>query len=442
MRMKPSKPLGVALLTTAMLAAAGCSGGSTGTGGEAKAPTDPKDVSGTITVLTHRTDLVQSGAMKKYAAEFNKTYPKVKVKFEGITDYEGEIKIRMNTEKYGDVLMIPAVIGKNDYPKFFAPLGDTADMEKKYRFTDKTDVGGKTYGVASFGTANGFLYNKAVWKKAGVTEWPTTPQEFLDDLKAVKSRTGAVPYYTNFKDGWPLSSPWSNSIGSVSCDVKANDKLASDKKPWAAGSDLNVIDTLLYDIVHDKYAEKDPTTTNWENSKNLLAKGRIGSMLLGSWAVTQMQDAAKKAGENPDDIGFMPFPVQKGGKFCATLLSDYQQAVNIHSEHKAAARAWLDWFTEKSGYAAEEGAVSAVRSAPMPVTLKPYEDNDVRYIERSEAKTGQVNAIDNASEIGLSKQDYRQRLIDIARGAQKGSLDGYFDELDERWGEASAAAGG
>lgn len=442
MRMKPSKPLGVALLTTAMLAAAGCSGGSTGTGGEAKAPTDPKDVSGTITVLTHRTDLVQSGAMKKYAAEFNKTYPKVKVKFEGITDYEGEIKIRMNTEKYGDVLMIPAVIGKNDYPKFFAPLGDTADMEKKYRFTDKTDVGGKTYGVASFGTANGFLYNKAVWKKAGVTEWPTTPQEFLDDLKAVKSRTGAVPYYTNFKDGWPLSSPWSNSIGSVSCDVKANDKLASDKKPWAAGSSLNVIDTLLYDIVHDKYAEKDPTTTNWENSKNLLAKGRIGSMLLGSWAVTQMQDAAKKAGENPDDIGFMPFPVQKGGKFCATLLSDYQQAVNIHSEHKAAARAWLDWFTEKSGYAAEEGAVSAVRSAPMPVTLKPYEDNDVRYIERSEAKTGQVNAIDNASEIGLSKQDYRQRLIDIARGAQKGSLDGYFDELDERWGEASAAAGG
>lgn len=442
MRKKPSKPLGIAMLATAMLAAAGCSGGSTGTGGEAKAPADPKDVSGTITVLTHRTDLVQSGAMKKYAAEFNRTYPEVKVKFEGITDYEGEVKIRMNTENYGDVLMIPGVIAKNDYPKFFAPLGDTSDLKKKYRFTDKTDVRGKTYGVASFGTVNGFLYNKAVWKKAGVTAWPTTPVELLDDLKAVKARTDSVPYYTNFKDGWPLSSPWSNSIGSVSCDARANDRLATDKKPWAEGSDLNVIDTLLYDIVHDKYAEQDPTTTNWENSKNLLAKGRISSMLLGSWAITQMRDAAKKAGENPDDIGFMPFPVQKEGRFCATLLSDYQQAVNIHSEHKAAARAWIDWFTEKSGYAAKEGAVSALRSAPMPATLKPYEDNDVRYIERSEAKTGEVNAIDNAAEIGLGKPDYRQKLVDLARGAQKGSLQGYFAELDERWGDALATAGG
>ena len=35
MRKKPSKPLGIAMLATAMLAAAGCSGGSTGTGGEA-----------------------------------------------------------------------------------------------------------------------------------------------------------------------------------------------------------------------------------------------------------------------------------------------------------------------------------------------------------------------------------------------------------------------
>ncbi len=194
---------------------------------------------------------------------------------------------------------------------------------------------------------------------------PPPPRQFLDDLKAIRDRTGATPYYTNFKDGWPLSSPWTNSVGSVSCDAKASDALAGTDKPWAAGSDLDVIDTLLYDIVHDGLAEKDPTTTNWENSKSLLAKGgKIGSMLLGSWAVTQMQDAAKKAGTDPDDIGFLPFPVQKDGRFCATLLSDYQQAVNVHSEHKAAARAWIDWFTEKSGYSASEGAVSPAEVRP------------------------------------------------------------------------------
>jgi ABC-type glycerol-3-phosphate transport system substrate-binding protein len=436
------KTLSVALLTTAMLTVAGCSGGGSPNADEtAAAPVSPDGVSGDITVLTNRTDLVQDGTMKKYAAEFNKTYPKVKVKFEALTDYEGEVKIRMNTEEYGDVLLIPGVIAKGDYPKFFAPLGDTSSMKSTYRFTDKTDVEGKTYGIASFGTANGFVYNKAVWKKAGITDWPTTPRQFLDGLKAVKDKTGATPYYTNFKDGWPLSSPWSNSIGSVSCDTQASDKLAAMDKPWEKGTDLNALDTLLHDIVHEKLSEKDPATTNWESSKTLLAKGEIGSMMLGSWAVNQMRDAAEKAGANPDDIGFMPVPAQQDGKFCATLVSDYQQAVNIHSDNKGAARAWIDWFTTKSGYAAKEGAVSALKADPMPETLKDYVDNDVKMVERSEVKTAEVNAIDNASEIGLAKPDYRQKLIDIARGAADGSLDDYFGELNKRWSEARQTAG-
>ncbi|WP_420037657.1 ABC transporter substrate-binding protein [Streptomyces sp. cg28] len=435
-----TKPLSAMALAAALLTVAGCGGGGSSSGEAADSPSDPAKVSGAITVLTNRTDLVQDGTMKKYAAEFKKTYPKVDVKFQGITDYEGEVKIRMNTENYGDVLLIPGAIAKGDYPKFFAPLGDTKEMAKTYRFTGKTDVDGKTYGIANFGTANGFVYNKAVWKKAGVEEWPTSPKEFLDDLKRVRDKTGAT-YYTNFKDGWPLSGAWTNNVGSVTCDGEAWDALASADKPWQAGSELNVVDTLLYDIVHDELAEKDPTTTNWEDSKTQLAKGKISSMMLGSWAVNQMRGAASAAGEDPDDIGFMPFPAQKDGKFCATLVSDYQLAVNTHSDHKPAARAWIDWFTEKSGFAAKEGGVSALTSMSFPDVLKPFQDNDVKLIERSESKTEQVNAVDDAAEIGLSKPDYRQKLIDIARGAEKGSLQDYLTGLDKRWADAASLAG-
>ncbi|MFF4716955.1 ABC transporter substrate-binding protein [Streptomyces eurythermus] len=428
------------LLAAAVLTAAGCSGGGAVSGETAKAPADPADASGTIKVLTHRTDLVQNGTMARYAEEFNKVYPKVKVKFEALTDYEGEVKIRMNTDDYGDVLMIPAAVAKNDYPKFFAPLGTAAELGGTYRFSDKTEVDGKVYGIAQFGTANGFVYNKAVWKKAGLTGWPATPGEFLADLRAVKAKTDALPYYTNFKDGWPLTA-WSNSIGSVTCDAEAGDKLAGAVSPWREGGELNTIDSLLHDIVEDGLSEKDPNTTNWEASKGLIARGEVATMQLGSWAVTQMRDAAEKAGTDPDDIGFMPFPVRKDGKYCAVLASDYQQAVNAHSAHKAAARAWIDWFTRESGYAAAEGAVPALKSAAMPGTLKDFVDNDVTFLERSEAKTGEVNAIDNAAEIGLNKPDYRQKLVDLARGAQHGSLDDYFADLDKRWNEAARTAG-
>ncbi|MER7623717.1 ABC transporter substrate-binding protein [Streptomyces sp. NPDC126503] len=437
--MGKTKALTGALLTAATLAVAGCGGGGAATGEIAAAPADPAGVSGEIKVLTHRTDLVQDGTLKRYAADFNKVYPKVKVTFEGITDYEGEVKIRMNTKTYGDVLMIPAAVAKNDYPSFFAPLGPAGELARKYRFSDKTEVDGKVYGIAQFGTANGFVYNKALWKKAGVTAWPRTPQEFLAALRTIGDNTDAVPYYTNFKDGWPMVQ-WTSNVGSVTCDAKATDKLAGPVSPWKAGGELHTIDSLVHDIVKQGLAEKDPTTTNWETSKALLAEGKIGSMMLGSWSITQMRAAAKQAGGSAEDIGFMPFPAQKNGAFCATLVSDYQQAVSAHSENKPAARAWIDWFTEKSGYSEREGAVPAVKAAPMPATLKDFVDNDVRFVERSEAETAAVNEIDNAAEIGLNKPDYRQKLIDTARGAQDGSLQDFFADLNEKWDEAARTA--
>ncbi|MFC1232060.1 MULTISPECIES: ABC transporter substrate-binding protein [Streptomyces] len=422
------------------LLASACTGtGGASRGADAEAPDDPSEAKGSITVLTHRTDLVQDGTMDAYAAEFNKTHPGVKVEFDALTDYEGEVKIRMNTENYGDVLMIPAVVEKKDYPKFFASLGSQAELGEKYRFTDYSTVDGKVYGQSSIGVVPGFLYNKKVWERAGVTDWPTTPARFLDDLRAVKSRTDAVPYYTNFKDMWPLTQ-WTNVNGSVSCDTGATTRLA-EGDPWADGADLRVADTLLHDIVRGGLAEKDPTTTNWEASKPKLAKGEIATMWLGSWAVVQMRDAAKQAGTDPDDIGFMPFPAQRDGAFCAVTSPDYQQAVNVHSDHKTAARAWIDWFTDESGYAEANLALSPLKDDPLPEILRPYQDAGVELIDLDDTKGAEVKSLDNSSEVGIYKPDYRQDLVDLARGAREGGLDDFLDDLGTRWAEARTSLG-
>ncbi|WP_285741055.1 extracellular solute-binding protein, partial [Kitasatospora phosalacinea] len=129
--------------------------------------------------------------------------PNVKVKFEAMKDYEGEVKIRMNTENYGDVLPIPSDLSIAQLPNFFSSLGSADELSKTYQWTDYGTVGGKVYGIANFGTVTGFVYNKKVWADAGVTAWPKTPEEFLADLKAVKAKGQAVPYYTNYHDGWP-----------------------------------------------------------------------------------------------------------------------------------------------------------------------------------------------------------------------------------------------
>jgi raffinose/stachyose/melibiose transport system substrate-binding protein len=417
-----------------------CSGNSSSTGGSASAPTDPAKVSGDITVLTNRTDLAGDGTLKKYAAQFNQIYPNVHVTFQGITDYEGEVKIRMNSSSYGDVLLIPNALPKDDYPKFFAPLGTSAALDAKYRFVSNGTVNGQVYGIAQNGNANGFVYNKAVWQQAGITAWPTSTAQMITDLQAIKASTKAIPYYTNYHDGWPLTS-WESAVGSDTCDTQATNDLATLAAPWSTGHDLFDVDSLLYNIVHDKLSEADPTTTNWENSKTLIGTGKVATMWLGSWAVSQMQAAATTAGKDPADIGFMPWPAQVSGHFCSVVGPDYLQAVSSHSAHKDAARAWLDWFTDKSTYAQDQGDVPTLKAAALPTTLKPYQDAGVQFIELNQDKTATVNNIDNQSEIGLNKQDYRQHIVDVARGAASGSLPSIFADLNKKWSAAAKTVG-
>ena len=437
----------VAGLCASVIALAGCGGGGAGSqGGSAPKPSgNPADVSGDLTVLTNRTDLNQDGTLTKYAAAFNQVYPNVKVTFQAVTDYEGEVKTRMNTSNYGDVLLIPPSISKTDYPKFFESLGDAAQLSQQYSWTDFGTTDGKktgpVYGVATFGNANGFVYNKKVWQQAGVTTPPTTPQELVSDLQAVRAKTDAIPYYTNYKDGWPLQG-WSGALGSATCDPNANTALATDQAPFSPGKDPGDIYSTVFTIANDKLIEPDPTTTNWENSKALLGKGNVSAMWLGSWAMVQMQDAAKKAGADPADIGFAPYPFQKDGKFCSVTGPDYLQAISIHSEHKEAARAWLDWFTDKSGFAQDQGSIPTEKDQPMPSTLADYAKLPVTYITLNQEQAGTVSKIDNESEVGFySSPNSARRLVDVARGAASGTEQSVLDDLNKKWADGIANVG-
>ncbi|MEJ3404481.1 extracellular solute-binding protein [Rathayibacter sp. YIM 133350] len=427
---------GIAVLAATTLLA-GCSAGGSSGGDQNGKP------EGEITVLTQRTDLVDN-VFKDYKKAFEKKYPDVTVKFEAITNYEDDVTTRMNTNDYGDVLLIPNSVTKDQLPNFFEPLGKADTLKKTYRFIDEQTYDGDAYGIAITGNASGLVYNKKVWQAAGVTEDPKTPDEFIEDLKTIKSKTGAVPLYTNYKDGWPLSQ-WQGNQGTPTADSDAPNHYTEIDAPWTKGEDFYAIDSLLFDAVHDKLTEDDPLTTNWEESKDLLGSGKVATMLLGSWAIVQMQQAATDAGGSADDIGYMPFPQQVDGAFHSTISGDYKNAISIHSKHKAAARAWIDWFTDESGYATDQGGVSPRLDGPTPDTLKDFDANDVKYVELNPAPKGKeslLSDIYNGAEIDLWGNVYRQKLVDIARGAADGTKDSYFDELNKKWKDARASVAG
>jgi ABC-type glycerol-3-phosphate transport system substrate-binding protein len=431
---------GIALLAAAAVAITGCAGGGGATSAE---NTIDGEVSGDIKVVTWRTDLVEDGTFEKYAEEFNKEYPDVNVTFEGITDYAGEMQTRMSTTNYGDVIGIPA-IQPAQFEQFLEPLGDTASFEDTYRFLPAAAFDGTQYGIAFGGNANGVLYNKRVFEEAGVTDLPTTEDEWLDALQKIKDNTDAIPLYTNYKDGWPLTQGFGN-LGVVTNDPDAPITMAEDPAPWTEGTDQYAIDSLTYESVAAGLTEDDPLTTNWEQSKVEIGTGKVGAMLLGSWAISQMQAAAEDNGGSADDIGYMAFPANVDGTQYAVIGGDYNLAVSKHSESKAAAWAWIQWVVADSGYTEAQGMISPLIEKELPENLTGFAESGVELMEINPApagKEGLINDTANDSQIDLYGPIYRQKMIDIARGAADGDKDSYFAELNERWGASVAKLAG
>lgn len=398
-------------------------------------------LSGTITVLTHRTDLDKDGTLAKYSAAFKALNPGVTVNWESITDYAGEVATRLNTTDYGDVLNIPPSVTADKFPDFFTPLGSVADLGKKYQFINEGAYNGTVYGIATTGNANGLIYNKDVFKAAGITDAPKTPDDFMADLKLIKDKTQAIPLYTNYHAGWPLTS-WNTGVEAFSGDPDyENIKLPHMDAPFAQGTPLYLSYKLLYDAVKAGYTEKDPTTTDWEKSKNLLATGQIGIMNLGSWAIVQMQGAATAAGKDPSIIGYMPYPTSVNGKQYAGAGGDYKMAINKNSPNQDIDKAFVTWFMDQSNFAYDQGGIPPLISAKLPPAYDAFTQAGVVLVMDTPAKAGEdglLNNIDKQSEVGWNNGSgtWQATIVDAARGQTSQSFDDIMNAADTAWAAA------
>lgn len=402
-----------------------------------------KDKTETITFINHKTDWTTNGKWKEYMKEFNKKYPNIKVKIETITDYAGQMKTRMNSNQYGDLFMLPDTIKPKDYAHFVEPLGKKATLEKKYLGLTNKSYNGTTYGIPSQLNASGMVVNMKVFKDAGIKTFPKTTEGFIKALKTIKEKNPEVtPLYTNYAAGWTLAN-WDFTRPGITGDKQVTNKLLTDKAPFTKGKVMYTIYDTLYQVAHDGLIESDPTTSDWEQSKVDMANNKIGVMVLGSWAVPQVQDANK---ENADNITFQTFPATaEDGDQYISVGADYNYAINVHSKHKAAARKLLNWLVNDSDYAKDNGGLPTLKGAEYPAALKSMQESGVKLIEPAAAPKGKeslFSEIDDASEIGLDTTDKtKQRIIEAAVGNSKESFNDIMKDLNTKWADAIKTVG-
>lgn len=366
---------------------------------------DCTDLSAAITVFNHRTDLQGADYPGKtwdqYLADFNELYPNITVEVSTDTNYAESALLRLQGGDWGDIMMIPAV-DKGDLPEYFMPYGDVDTMSQQIRFASEWAYDGQVYGVASTGTAQGIVYNKRIFEEAGVTELPKTPAEFLTALKAIKDKFNGdvIPLYTNYAEGWTMGA-WDAYIsGSATGDATYfNQKFLHTSNPFTDpgdGSGAYNVYKILYDAVAEGLTEDDYTTTDWEGCKGMINSGKIGCMVLGSWAYSQMRDA----GDNGEDIGYMSFPITVDGKQYASAGPDYNFGINadIDDTQKQASIIFVKWMTEKSGFSYNESGVPIAldETNVYDMRLTKHEDGYIYGVFCSESKDTSVNDLSAA----------------------------------------------
>ena len=395
---------------------------------------DYTDLKATIKFLTHRTDIVDT-TFQEYIKEFNEMYPNITIEYEAITDYAEDIKIRLTTDDWGDICGIPTNLQKNELADEFISYGDKETLDEKYVLLNNFSYDGQVYGIPSTGNAQGIVYNKKVFEKAGITEIPTTPTEFIEALQKIKDNTDAIPLYTNFAAGWTMGA-WDAYIGGCATGDAdfMNYGIVHGENPFADNGDETgpfAVYNILYQAVSQGLIEDDPTTTDWEGCKGMINNGEIGCMVLGSWAVVQMQEA----GDNADDIGYMPFPITVDGKQYASAGPDYCYGINVHSDYdnQLASLIYVKWLTEESGFSYDQGGIPICVGDEYPDVLAAFDG--VELVVDNSAPEGEEDLFGNInteSEVSLNADN--THVQDIVEHALAGDMT--MEEIVAEWNEA------
>ena len=393
---------------------------------------DYTDLTAEIKWIHHKTDREEDGTIANMIAEFNKVYPNITVTTEGVTDYAEDALLRLSTGDWGDIMFIPAV-DKAELSNYFLPFDTLENMSAEINFADAWEFDGMSYGVPYMANAQGVLYNKAVFEAAGITELPKTPEAFIAALQAIKDNTDAIPLYTNYAAGWTMGA-WDAYIGTVSegDNTYMNQKFVHDADPFADpgdGTGIYNLYKILYDAVANGLIEDDYTTTDWEGCKGMINRGEIGCMVLGSWAFVQMRDA----GENGDDIGYMPFPMTVGGTQYVAAGGDYSFAINVNAsdDNKTASMVFIKWMTEKSNWCYNEGGYTVDKDGQNPDMYSAFDGctvlGDASAIAGEETLLNDINAESELS-FNAGGNAKVQRIVEAAATGSE-----TFDDIMADW---------
>ncbi|MFI0111762.1 ABC transporter substrate-binding protein [Streptomyces globisporus] len=290
-----------------VLSLSGCGGDSDAAGGD------------TLRVLVYGD--AANKVEKEIVATFNKT-SKVKAVLDTIpgADYQAKLQTIINSKQAPDVFFnwgggsIKPFVDAGLLLPLDPFIAEAPDLKAKFlpSVFNSAVVDGTSYGVPMRGTQPVLLFsNGKVLERAGV-EPPKTWDDLLAAVKALKA-DGVTPIALGGGDRWPTLMWFEYLYDRIAGPELFQKALDGDRDVWASPDSRKALSKIRELVDAGAFGTNyDSVKFTDQGSPTLLATGRAGFELMGSWEYSTQQDAHPEFAKS--DLGYSAFPSVEGGK--------------------------------------------------------------------------------------------------------------------------------
>lgn len=356
----------LAVLVFCIVLASGCSSETTdgkdlSSGKGNKSSSDEKV---TINILQYKVELTEQ--VKQMAEDYMKEHPNVIVEAQVSQDFETLRKTRFASGEGPDIFFVKAFSDVKDWKEHLVDLSEEPWMNDvvKEAIPGMT-IDNRQYGFPTNLAGYGYIYNKDLFEKAGITKLPATQTE-LKEVNEKLRAAGIQSFSEGYKDGWLLGYHLLNLPFAAMDDPESYIKeieagTAKIKDNPFIGHYFDLIDMAL------KYGDgKKSLGIDYNTQVIHFASGKTAMMQQGLWALEPIMKADSKI-----NIGMFPIPISNNpsdAKMPVAVPSYY--AINKASKHVDEAKKFLIWLHENG----QKYIVDSFKMLPAFESIKGIEE--------------------------------------------------------------------
>jgi raffinose/stachyose/melibiose transport system substrate-binding protein len=339
-----------AVLSVMIILTTACSNSQTNTG--TSKSTDKKNKQVVVSIFQGKVEIADQ--LKRLTDEYTKEHPNVTFTIQtvgGGADAVAALKAKFASGTAPDIFTSEGYQNAETWKNKLEDLSDQSWVKDAYQNALKPmTIDGKVYGQPINLEGYGFIYNKDLFKKAGIAELPKTFSQLEETAKRLKT-AGITAFSTGYAEWWILANHGLNIPFGMQKDPDAFIKGLNDGTEKFDGNQQFEQFFKLLDLTV-KYGNKSPLTTDYNTEITQFAQGNTAMIQQGDWIQPMLDKLAPNM-----EVGILPMPLSSDPAVSDKLPVDVPSSWVIYNKapkaEKTAAKDFLNWMvSSKEGKAA------------------------------------------------------------------------------------------